>query len=105
MSLIRSYTFWLAAVLAVSLAGGWLTLSQYAEKNEQLTKANEGLRAELKTLQQSFKINQEAYGELSKSKTLVKTKTRTVIKRIKARPAKDNAPIAPVLKSALEAIE
>ncbi len=105
MSLIRSYAFWLAAALVAALAGGWVTLSHYAEKNEQLTKANAGLRAELKNLQQSFKINQEAYDELAKSKVQVKTKTRTVIKRIKAKPAKDNAPIAPVLKSALETIE
>ncbi|PID65582.1 MAG: hypothetical protein CR977_00840 [Gammaproteobacteria bacterium] len=70
-----------------------------------LQQQNETLSAQVNTLQAQYALTKQAYKALSETQLQIQKKNHAVIKRIKAAPKGDDAPIAPVLKQALEAIE
>lgn len=95
---------WLALCLLGMLALAGLAVQRISAENTALKQRNSELTAELKTQQVNHRLTEEAYNALAETKLQIQGKTRTVIKRIKSAPQGDDAPLAPVLKSTLEAL-
>lgn len=81
-----------------------INAERMSAKNTALKQRNSELTAELKTLQVNHRLTEEAYTALAETQLQIRTQTRAVVKRIKASPKSNDAPLAPVLKSALEAL-
>lgn len=94
----------LAVVAALSLLAG-VKYRNAKQNATQLRSENKALKAQAQTLTTQYELTEEAYQALSATRLQIQTKTRTVIKRIKTAPAGDDAPVAPVLREALESIE
>lgn len=96
------------AVIAVCLLGvivvAVINVQRISADNAALKQRNSELTAELKTLQVNHRLTEEAYTALAETRLQIRTQTQTVVKRIKASPKSNDAPLAPVLKSALEAL-
>lgn len=75
-----------------------------AEK-AQLVVKNGVLLKENQTLGKQYQQTMAAYEALSVAQQHTTYKAKKVIKRLRKAPKSDNAPIAPVLRSALESIE
>lgn len=95
MSLFVTMLF--AAVLVIYIA-------RLRHTNDSLRSDKKALTAQLEMLTTQYELTEQAYQALAETKLQIRTQTRTVVKRIKASPSADNAPLAPVLKSALEAL-
>lgn len=93
-------TVCLLGVLAVAV----INVQRISAENTALKQRNNELTAELKILQVNHRLTEEAYTALAETRLQIHTQTKAVVKHIKASPKDSDAPLAPVLKSALEAL-
>ncbi len=70
----------------------------------ELVLRNQELASENQQLGRQYQKTMAAYEALSKKRQLIKNKAQKVIKRIRKAPKSADAPLAPVLKDALEAL-
>ncbi len=100
----------LVLVLGISAGLGFVRYQQKriatlkAEKTQLVVK-NGALLKENQALGEQYQQTMAAYEALSAAQQRTRHKAKKVIKRLRKAPKRDNAPIAPVLRSALEAIE
>lgn len=82
----------------------WLKSNHYKVQAETLTEQLTAKTAELELLSANAELTEEAYQALLASEIAVTEKYAPAIKKVHSAPVADDAPIAPVLRSALEGL-
>lgn len=92
----------LAAIVSAILMG--VTIKMQHEQIIGLTAERDNLAATYQTLATEHARNEAAYRQLSATKLQIADKAHQARRTVKQAPKSDDAPLAPVLKKALEAI-
>lgn len=106
--IIRLWTYASSALLLLAtLYSIWITVQQQRATTKVSHQRDEiaQLRHEVRFLSDELKTNRALLSKYATKKPRIEQKTRAIIKRIQAKPKTDDAPLAPVLRDALELIE